>query len=541
MPLDTNFMVVSLILAGLTIWAITQKADTPPERNTYIYNAGFDAPDDVEMEAVLGKKPEKDARAPAIKDAIIRRYQYLSTQRSKFDGQMRDISGTATVADLERKHGALAQELRYTIAQCSNWAADFVVWKSMLVQMDEGEWVKLHLIELNSPTAVRQALEAYEQSVSKTLNVSNFNQLNVAQRYDTMPQDQGDFSKLNANQRFNVEADDTFMVDKAAQKPGTYQDYSRGGYIGSVFQNVDSGDDVTIETAQAMHGQTVANPQRGASAHQRTQTNTDAFNTLNQGGVLGSGNMDDRADDHDMRDQNFLNQKAKGGDATTLVGGEVFTKAKTNETNDDLSPAPYMQAPNEQITADAKQLAARVAELEKAAKVKEVVAEDGNQDLGVGQSGGIPKGVPVAQAAVYQAPEATPSQANETDAIPKKPVAKAPAASSGGPVVKPVPLPGFESIGEKRKRDTTGVTENPFVAVKIGSKKTKYPALPPAVMEDIQDELDLTGGTKRGGTDPELGPERRGDLEASENDPIQLTGPSTGTVTEEPLGGGGKT
>ena len=151
MPLDTNFMVVSLILAGLTIWAITQKADTPPERNTYIYNAGFDAPDDVEMEEVLGKKPEKDARAPAIKDAIIRRYQYLSTQRSKFDGQMRDISGTATVADLERKHGALAQELRYTIAQCSNWAADFVEWKSMLVQMDEGEWVKLHLIELNSP------------------------------------------------------------------------------------------------------------------------------------------------------------------------------------------------------------------------------------------------------------------------------------------------------------------------------------------------------------------------------------------------------
>jgi hypothetical protein len=352
-----------------------------------------------------------------------------------------------------------------------------------------------------------------------------------------MPQDQGDFSKLNANQRFNVEADDTFMVDKAAQKPGTYQDYSGGGYISSVFQNVDSGDDVTIETAQAMHGQTVANPQLGASAHQRTQTNTDAFNTLNQGGVLGSGNMDDRADDHDMRDQNFLNQKAKGGDATTLVGGESFTKAKTNETNDDLSPAPYMQAPNEQITADAKQLAARVAELEKAAKVKEVVAEDGNQDLGVGQSGGIPKGVPVAQAAVYQAPEATPSQANETDAIPKKPVAKAPAASSGGPVVKPVPLPGFESIGEKRKRDTTGVTENPFVAVKIGSKKTKYPALPPAVMEDIQEELDLTGGTKRGGTDPELGPERRGDLEASENDPIQLTGPSTGTVTEEPLGG----
>ena len=302
MPLDTNFMVVSVILGGLLVWSMTQKVDKPPVENTYIYNAGFDAPDDVEMEEVVGKKPTKDSRAPELKDAILRRNEWLISQRNKFDTLLREPYRTGSIADLERKQPELATELRHTIAFCSNWSEDYIRWRRMLVEMDEGEWVKLHMPEFSVPTDIRNELSRYEDSVNKTLNVKNYNQLNVAQRYDTMPQSQEEYSKLNANQRYNVEGDDAFMVDKPAEKPR-----------GNVFMNLDPGDDMTIEAAQRMHGETNANPPPPGVI--RTST-VNVYNTLNYDGRLGAGSMEDRAQDHDMRDSHAENQKV-GGDRST--------------------------------------------------------------------------------------------------------------------------------------------------------------------------------------------------------------------------------
>ena len=526
MPLDTNFAVVTVILGGLLVWSLTQKADAPKaEIDPRTFSPPFDGPVDMDIEKVVGKKPGTDARAPQLKQHIINIVDYLQGQKTKFDVMMRDMSGTATVADLERKHKQVANELRYTIAQCSNWSSDFIVWRRMLVDFGEDEWVKTHMPEFAVPDNVRNNLTEYERSV--TQNVFQHNQMNVIQ-YENMAQD--DYTALNQNQRYNADADDAFMVHKGGQ----YKDYSGGGYIDQVFMNTDGqSDDVTLDAAQEMHGQTSHNPI--PKTQYLTQTNQDAYNTLSPDGRLGSGALDDRADDHDMRAQNLANQAAQGGDTTTLAGGGAFTKAKQTETDDTLSPAPYMKAANEQITADAKQLAARVAELEKASKVKEAVAEDVAQDLDVGESGGISKGVTAEQAAVYTPAPATTSQANESDAAPAKPKPQIPEQASGGAVVGRQSLP--QIAGKKRYREDTSGTD-PFVAVVTGKEKKVKPS--PAVVppDPEEEELDLTEGTKRGGADPELGPERRGDLEASENQPVQLTAPATGTVTEEPLGGG---
>ena len=150
-----------------------------------------------------------------------------------------------------------------------------------------------------------------------------------------------------------------------------------------------------------------------------------------------------------------------------------------------------MRAPNEQVTSDVKALKAKVEARREAAKTKETVAVDVNQDLTVGESGGVAKGVTPADAAVYEPAPATYGEANETDAAPAKPKPKVPPASTGGPTVKVAPLPGFESIGDKRKRDSTGVAEKPFVALNTGKKKAK-------TFPDEADSREKTGGRRPG-------------------------------------------
>ena len=139
MPLDTNFAVVTVILGGLLIWSMTQKADAPPaEIDPRKYSPPFDGPVDMDIEDVVGKKPDKDARAPQLMQHIRNIVDYLTKQKTKFDVMMRDLSGTATIADLERKHGQVANEIRYTIAQCSNWSSDFIMWRRALEERASG-------------------------------------------------------------------------------------------------------------------------------------------------------------------------------------------------------------------------------------------------------------------------------------------------------------------------------------------------------------------------------------------------------------------
>ena len=115
---------------------------------------------------------------------------------------MRDLSGTATIADLERKHGQVANEMRYTIAQCSNWSSDFIMWRRMLEEMGEDEWVRDNMPEFAVPDNVRSNLEAYERTV--TQNLHQHNQMNVIQ-YEG-PGTQEEFIGLNQNQRYNADA-----------------------------------------------------------------------------------------------------------------------------------------------------------------------------------------------------------------------------------------------------------------------------------------------------------------------------------------------
>ena len=287
MPLDTNFAVVTVILGGLLIWSMTQKADAPPaEIDPHIYSPPFDGPVDMDIEDVVGKKPDKDARAPQLQQHIRNIVDYLTKQKTKFDIMMRDLSGTATIADLERKHGQVANEIRFTIAQCSNWSSDFIMWRRMLEEMGESEWVRTNMAEFNVPDNVRSNLEAYERTV--TQNYHQHNQMNVVQ-YDG-PGTQDDYTALNQNQRYNADGDDTYM--RGAYKGDVYDEggYKTigGGYVDKMFTSHDmQSDDVNFDDAQRMHGQTSYNPMDTYyDQPQRTQTNRDVYNTLSEEGRL---------------------------------------------------------------------------------------------------------------------------------------------------------------------------------------------------------------------------------------------------------------
>ena len=99
------------------------------------YSPPFDGPVDMDIEEIVGKKPDKDARAPQLQQHIRNIVDYLTKQKTKFDVMMRDLSGTATIADVERKHMQVANEIRYTIAQCER------TWRnSTFPTMCEATW-----------------------------------------------------------------------------------------------------------------------------------------------------------------------------------------------------------------------------------------------------------------------------------------------------------------------------------------------------------------------------------------------------------------
>ena len=165
--------------------------------------------------------------------------------------------------------------------------------------------------------------------------------------------------------------------------------------------------------------------------------------------------------------------------------------------------------------------------------MKETVAQDGTQDLDISQSGGISKGVPAEDNAVYQPAPATVSEADETDAAPAKPPPMIPQQAVVPPIM-PQALP--QVAGRKRFREDTAGSD-PFIAIKVDKKKSK-PA-PPTEDEDTQEEeeFDLTGGEKREGEDPLLGPERRDDVELQDVKPQMYKSPEE--TTQAPLGAGG--
>ena len=122
------------------------------------------------------------------------------------------------------------------------------------------------------------------------------------------------------------------------------------------------------------------------------------------------------------------------------------------------------------------------------------------------------------------------SEANETDAAPAKPPPMSPQQAVVPPIM-PQALP--QVAGKKRFREDTAGSD-PFIAINTDKKKAK-----PAPQDTPEEEeLDLTEGTKRGGEDPVLGPEKSKDVKDSEIRKEQQMGFKTAEVTQAPLGGG---
>jgi hypothetical protein len=276
----------------------------------------------------------------------------------------------------------------------------------------------------------------------------------------------------------------------------------------------------------------------------RTQTNDDAYDTRNNiDGALGAGIFDDRANDMDLATKHKDAQTAiHSGDQSQLIdGSDAFSKANVSGAGASKLPTdPYKKQKDEHIT----NLEKKVDELQKgqteivdalkeSMKAKEDKAADANQDLPLADVGEVPKGIPVEDSAVYVPPTATKEEVVEEDAAPKKPTPKVPereavAETSTAPGLPKEPA--SKILGQKRLRE-----EDEGEPEKKKGKKDPYVAIKTTPDPPVTTE---TGGTKRGGDDPEIGPEQRGDLEASENIPTQVTEPTIPeTVTDEPLAG----
>ena len=383
-------------------------------------------------------------------------------------------------------------------------------------EFGEQEWVAANLNIIQIPFETRQALDSYKAGT--TYQQVYVHRLTVGQNQATRPQTQQDFIGLNANQQHNEYGDDYGS--------------GGGGKDRDVFSSVPGADSMDLDKASKMVGNTVSNPQLGSGGANRTLANDDAFDTLNQEGALGGGNLGDRAADT-MREVDTKAKKAKKDTASaqaSMLNSSGYTNARTSVAPNTMPAHPYQTAPNDQIKANTKKIDELMTkQTEQVQRLKELAAKDIAQDLTVKETGQIPKGVPVS-APVYVPPPATAGEVNETNAV-ERPKPKPIPRSTDPSLSQAQSLPGFEKIGEKRGRD-------PFVAVvtPVEKKKKASPAIVPP--DDEEEELDLTAGTKRGGEDPELGPEKREDLEAAENEPIHFTSPETGRVTQNPLGGG---
>ena len=515
MKVDRNFMVVTALLSGLLIWSLVRKPEQQPQQLFIL--PGEDPMEWGEEEVVLPRDPTAQQIMEYIGEMGSKLINYRREVDKIFLGEDNPWRSTS---DLERDAPKWFQAYQDLYRLCAQLQDEF---KQLQVQLNEEfgeqEWVAANLNIIQLPFETRQALDGYKSG--STYQQVYVHRLTVAQNQGTRPQTQQDHINLNANQRHNEYGDD----------------YGPGGGSGKardVFSSVPGGDSMDLDKASKMVQDTTSNPQLGTGAANRTLANDDAYDTLNADGALGGGNLGDRAADTDMRDLDKKAKKAKKDTASghsSLLNASGYSQAQTSNATDNIPTHPYQTAPNEQITANTKRIDALVKkQTEEANRIKEQAAKDSAQDLSVKDTGGIPKGIPVS-AATYVPPPATSGEANETDAV-ERPKPKPVPRSTEPSLAQAQSLPGFEKVGEKRGRD-------PFVAVVTPQEKKSKPS--PAVVppEPEEEDLDLTGGTKREGVDPELGPESRGDVEASENVPQQLTEPTTGTVTDEPLSGRG--
>ena len=486
MPIDQNFIVITVVLAGLLVWSMTKKTEEL---------VMMEQDDDSSEEEYLKDVPY-DKGMVDILQWMQRMCQSLVNRRQEMDAIFLGNKFQAkTLNDLlqEAPRWAGQFDLLYRDAIAANDTFQVMVQK---LNQDFGEdgkkWVRDNQKVIQIPVETRDQLNSYKHGGSYT----QYNQMNVQQRYDEHMPYSDDYNDMNPNQQFNKYGD-SFMVAKAAQKPG-------------VFQQVDQGDDVTMDVASGIYHNTPTNAPAKGQASNQTQTNDDVYNTLNPDGKLGSGALNGVAMDTDVRQVNDAQNRAAG---SVPSGGSYVVAVSQGGTAPDpkIPKGSFQQVQNDQISklqsdVTVLQMGAAAAAQEKANKA----AQDGAQNVPPTESGKIPVSIPVGEQATILPP------VDETDAAPSKPPPQIPPTEVVPSTSKVAPIPGFEEIGQKRVRDRIS---DPFVALQSDKKKKPKPEPKEETKEQApEEELDLTGagGTKRGGDDPILTPESRGDIKTSD-------------------------
>lgn len=493
---DKNFIVVSVILGGLLVWSLVRTPEKPePQQTFYImpgddrqYAIEGDEPDDAEM-AEKEKMPGRDATAQAIMGYIASMNNQIMGYRQEVDQIfLGDQQPWRNTTDLERDAPQWLEAFNNLYALCARLGDEFKLLQQRLTNdFGEGAWVAANMNLLQFPVEVRLVLDGYKKgSTYQQVYIASMNVVSA-----NRPQTQNEYQGLNTNQQFNERGDD----------------YPRGSGTGTdkdVFMGTASQQDpVTMDKATVWLRDTSSNPQpgTGGSGQQTLANDDEAFNTLNSDGRLGGGNMGDRADDTDMRDQDKIAKAAATDTASAKASlSSGFATAQTSSQKPTLPSHPYQNAPNDQLQRSIDAIGRQQAEiasavLKLAASKKEETAKDNDQNLPVKDAGTIPKGTPVDAAATYHEPAADASEVNETDAAPAKPEPLPIAPATVPSTSKPTQI-----AGRKTKRE-----EFDYVALNTGPdpKKAKQTTQEAVVPPPPSPEPEPETGTKRESGEPE--------------------------------------
>ena len=513
--MDKNFMVVTVVLGGLLVWSLTQR---PEQKDPTQYILPPPPPPSAPEYMEWEEPPTREDGAFNIMQWLQRKATDLVNARREIDNIFLDEENPArSLNELQGKAKWQYQKFMDLYRACMHYRDVFKEAVAVLDQeFGESEWIQTYASILNIPQETLTTLDGYKKGAVYYQTLKQYNQMNV---YDDFNVPEGVYARADPNRQANMDADDAFKVHKRPQKPGS-----------NVFMDIAGADDVTMSSAADMLGSTTTNPVAvGGGAHQ-THTNDDAFDTLNPGGALGSGGLGERASPMDIREQD-TNAKAAAKDKDPGAGG--FNKAAVTSNKPSMPEHPFHQAPNDQTIANAKKIDDLVKQqTEMAKQLAAQKAKDGNQDVSAAESGVVPAGMPaVATVEVEDGTVIPPEFGNEKDAAPVKPKPK---------VVPPASVPSLSQPKQLPKPSKRDRDADPYVALQGGpapkkakpspEEKKEEPAQEPA---QETEELDLTGGTKRGGDDPILTPESRGDIKTSDKNKPKR--PYTEGVTNDPL------
>ena len=450
--IDGNLLALTVIVAGVVIFAITRSEEKPLVL------------DDDDWHNPSSEAWQKMKWVQRTAEELINRLNHLHGVL------LLDKNGMESVADLKMgspKDYAIYTQLVIDATKAQNEFAAIAF--QLTNDLDESEWVIGNAMVLNTPTNVLQRLDAYKKG--NTFN--QLNQLNAQVFNETGPRDAEDFMRLDNPQQFNTNADDNLRTVNQQKK--------------NVFMELDQGDPVTFDSAATQVGQSASTSARFPS-NNPTQTTDNVFDTINPGGQNGA-RMGDRADAVNIRDVNDATQNAKGDPSLNQNG---YSNANPSAAKNDLPKEPFQKEQLTQLSSQIKNLTDQVSGLsDKLQDSANAKAKDPAVDANISSTGRIPGKIP--PEATTNAPLGPNPNTNETNATDDPTPPKIPAKES-------IPTLG------KQSAPTTNVSSadkrsNPFIGLNTGSRKKPKP--------------NPTEGQKRASGDIG-GPEKRSDIKTSD-------------------------